>query len=237
VTPAVDIEALLAAPPALHVDSAGNPVPFESDLRILRLIARSVGEGSRTLETGGGLSTLVFTVRGCEHTCVVPWTEEVDRIRRWCADNGVPDETLAFATARSEEALPALGDDAPLDLVLIDGGHGFPTPFIDWWYAGRRLRPGGLLIIDDTHLWTGAVLRDFLDEQPGWTLVERLPMRAAVFRREDGGDAEFDEWVHQPYVVRRSYERGARNAVRKAVKAADLVRREGLSGLRAARRR
>jgi predicted O-methyltransferase YrrM len=232
----VDLEALLADPPSLHIDAAGRPVPFEADLRVLRLIAASVGEGSRTLETGGGLSTLVFVLTGCEHTCVVPFREEVQRIRAWCSRNAVADDRLTFATARSEDALPHL-DPSPLDLVLIDGGHGFPTPFVDWWYAGRRLRPGGLLVIDDTHLWTGAVLRDFLDEQPGWTLVQRLPMRAAVFRREPGADADFDEWVHQPYVVRRSFHAGPRGAIRKAVRGADLLRREGLDGLRARLRR
>jgi hypothetical protein len=116
--------------------------------------------------------------------------------------------------------------------VLIDGGHGFPTPFVDWYYAGKRLKAGGLLIIDDTHLWTGAVLRNFLTEQPGWTLVENFAMRSAVFRR-DTVDDHFDEWVHQPYVVKRSFHSGARGLVRKAARGADLVRREGIGGIRA----
>jgi predicted O-methyltransferase YrrM len=225
----VDLETLLASPPSLHLDPEGRPVPFEADPRMLRLIAASVHDGARTLETGAGLSTLVFAVAGCEHTCVVPFVEEVERIRGWCEASGVPAGRLRFETARSEAVLPSLGD-GPLDLVLIDGGHGFPTPFVDWWYAGRRLRVGGTLIVDDTHLWTGAVLRDFLAEQPAWEMVEKLPMRAAVFRRA-AEDPAHEEWVDQPYVVKRSFAFGARGRVRQAVRAADVVRREGLGAL------
>jgi predicted O-methyltransferase YrrM len=233
----VDVETLLANPPSLHVDPEGRPVPFEADPRMLRRIAASVGEGSRTLETGAGLSTLVFAVAGCEHTCVVPFVEEVERIRGWCEGNGVPTEKLRFEVARSEEVVPRLADDGPLDLVLIDGGHGFPTPFVDWWYAGRRLKVGGTLIIDDTHLWTGAVLRDFLAEQPAWELVEKLPMRAAIFRRV-APDPQHEEWVDQPYVVKRSFAFGARGLVRQAARSADIVRRDGLgSFVREARAR
>jgi predicted O-methyltransferase YrrM len=222
----VDVETLLANPPSLHLDPSGRPVPFEADPRMLRRIASSVRDGSRTLETGAGLSTLVFAVAGCEHTCVVPFVEEVERIRGWCEANGVPTDRLRFETARSEEVVPRLARDGLLDLVLIDGGHGFPTPFVDWWYAGRRLRVGGLLIIDDTHLWTGAVLRDFLAEQPAWEVVEVLPMRAAVLRRV-AEDPAHEEWVDQPYVRRRSFAFGARGRVRQAVRVLDLVRREG----------
>ena len=227
----MDVATLLSDPPALHLDAAGNPVPFEADHRVLRLIADAVGPGSRTLETGGGLSTLVFAVSGCEHTCVVPFEIEAQRISAWCREHGVSTERLRFETKRSEDALPHL-DATELDLVLIDGGHGFPTPFVDWYFAGKRLREGGLLVIDDTHLWTGAVLRDFLTEQPGWSLQENFAMRSAVFRR----DAIFDgheEWVDQPYVVKRSFHTGSRGLVRRVVRGADLLRREGPAGLRA----
>jgi predicted O-methyltransferase YrrM len=231
----VDLDTLLSNPPALHLDAAGNPVPFEADLRVLRRIADAVGPGSRTLETGGGLSTLVFAVRGCEHTCVVPFETEVQRITAWCREHGVPTENLRFETRRSEEALPQL-EPTELDLVLVDGGHGFPTPFVDWWYAGRRLRAGGLLVIDDTHLWTGAVLRDFLAEQPGWTLQETFAMRAAIVRRDAVLEGH-EDWVDQPYVVKRSFHQGARGTVRRGVRGLDLLRREGPAALRERLRR
>jgi hypothetical protein len=142
-------------------------------------------------------------------------------------------DQLTFVHDRSEAALPRL-DPTPLDLVLIDGGHGFPTPFVDWQYAGLRLREGGVLIVDDTHLWTGAVLRDFLDAQPGWEPLERLPMRVAAFRRTSVATTH-EDFVDQPYVLRRSYHSGPRGALRRAVRGADVLRREGMSGVSRAR--
>ena len=32
--------------------------------------------------------------------------------------------------------------DRPLDVVFVDGGHGFPVPMIDWFYGAGRLRRG-----------------------------------------------------------------------------------------------
>jgi hypothetical protein len=221
----MDLDGLLAAPPALHVDAEGRPVRLEVSPVLLRRVDEAVVAGSRTLETGIGLSTVLFALKGATHTCVAPWGTDIQRLRDWCAGAGIDTSGLTFCQGRSEDVLPAL-DRTPLDAVLIDGGHGFPAPFIDWWYAGRRLVPGGTLFVDDTQLWTGAVLRDFLSEQPEWDLVERLPMRAAVLRRVAADDPErFEEWVHQPYVVRRSWIHGWRGLVRRAVRGGELVRR------------
>jgi predicted O-methyltransferase YrrM len=221
----VDLGHLFAHPPAIHLDDEGRPRKIAASHALLRRVADSIEPGSRTLETGIGLSTLVFAVKGAEHTCVAPFHQEIDRVKEWCAGAGVDLSKVTFCQGRSEKVLPTL-PETPLDAVLIDGGHGFPAPFIDWWYAGRRLVPGGKLFVDDTQLWTGAVLRDFLAEQPEWDLVERLPMRAAVLRRAAADDPDrFDEWVHQPYVARRSWTHGWRGVARRGVRGVDLVRR------------
>ena len=46
----------------------------------------------------------------------------------------------------------------PLDFVLIDGGHGFPTPMLDWFYGAGRLRRGGVAVFDDVQLPAVAML-------------------------------------------------------------------------------
>jgi hypothetical protein len=221
----VDLQGLLANPPGTHVSMAtGERLPWQVAPRVLELIDASVGPESRTLETGAGVSTALFALKGCRHTCVVPWTSERDRLLAWGDETGVSFENVTFECAPSEEVLPRL-ESEPLDFVLIDGGHGFPTPFIDFFYAGRRLRRGGLLVVDDTQIWTGRVLHGFLKDQPGWELVEELRMRTTVFRRTEEPGNGLQEWNEQPYVQRHSFDGGARGLVRKALRGADRIRR------------
>ena len=189
------------------------------------MIDETVAEGAATLETGAGLSTVLFALKGADHTCVVPFGTQIARIRAWCESASVSLERVEFCQGRSEDVLPGLGD-SPLDLVLIDGGHAFPIPFIDWQYAGRRLRPGGLLIVDDTQLWTGRVLRGFLVAEPGWELTESHPLRSAIFRRT-GQPGPIADWTDQPYVARRSFESAPGRVVRRGVRAVDYLRTGG----------
>jgi Methyltransferase domain len=219
----VDLQGLLANPPGTHLSKeTGKPLPWQIAPRVLEIVDASVDPESHTLETGAGVSTALFALKGCAHTCVVPWTSERDRLQAWGADSGVSFERVRFECAPSEEVLPRL-DQRPLDFVLIDGGHGFPTPFIDFFYAGRRLRRGGLLAIDDTQIWTGRVLHKFLAEQPGWEIVEELRLRSTVFRRTAEPDAGLQEWNEQPFVRSRSFAGGARGLVRKAMRGGERV--------------
>jgi len=196
----VELADLLAAQPRLH-RAGDRQVSFALPDEVLRFIDSAVGEGYRTIETGAGVSTVLFALKGTEHTCVVPFTSEVEDISRWCADADISTERVRFEVGSSEHVLPML-HRSPLDLVLIDGAHAFPIPFIDWYYAGRRLRLGGKLVIDDTNLWTGSVLREFLRDQPGWDLLWELEGRSVVFERS--GDEDPPYWLDQPYVVKRS---------------------------------
>ncbi|HEV3229141.1 MAG TPA: class I SAM-dependent methyltransferase [Solirubrobacteraceae bacterium] len=225
----MELKDLLANRPLVHGESA-SPYAMGLDEEILAFIDDHVRDSMHTLETGAGVSTALFAVKGSEHTCVVPSATEIERITAWCAAAGVSTDRITFHAARSEELLPRLAP-TELDLVLIDGSHGFPAPFIDWFYAGRRLREGGILIVDDTEVWTGAVLKRFLQEEPGWRLISRVPMRTAVFRRESGGGSR-EEWVDQPFVVRRSWTHGVRRVIRNGVRFAYLVRRRRWNRLR-----
>jgi predicted O-methyltransferase YrrM len=187
----------LAEVPSIH---GGGTITWGLGEDALRFLDATVGSGARTLETGSGLSTLVFAFKGAVHTCITPDGDEIERLRRYCAERGVSTERLAFVAEKSQEALPRL-DVRDLDLVLVDGGHGFPVPFLDWFFAARKLKVGGIVIVDDTQLWTGEVLRDFLLAEPEWRLEARFA-RGAAFRKV--GEKVEKEWNEQPYVFDRS---------------------------------
>jgi predicted O-methyltransferase YrrM len=151
--------------------------------------------GLRTLETGLGISTALFADLGCEHSCVVGDADQVERLRAW-ADGKVSLDRVSFYTQPSYEVLPGL--DGPLDLVLIDGGHGYPHPIIDWFYTARRLVPGGTMIVDDTQLPS---IRDylirFLEEDPRWERIDGST-RWVAYRRDDHDLVE--EWDQQTFL-------------------------------------
>src|SRR4051812_19996956 len=177
------LQDVLADPPLVHEWMSTDGLMTHGLLPdALAYLEATVTPGQRTLETGSGLSTITFALRGAEHTCIVPDPAEPERIRAYCQRRGIDTGGLRFHVAPSERALPTLQLD-PLDLVLIDGSHSFPQVFIDWLYVQTALKVGGTLIVDDVHIWTGKVLRDFLRSEPEWELEERWAGRTATFRK------------------------------------------------------
>ena len=76
-----------------------------------------------------------------------------------------------FIIDKSEVALPRI-KEADFQLALIDGRHGFPQPFLDYYYLAGVLKLGGYLVVDDLHIWTCEMLMNYLDEDKmNWRLV------------------------------------------------------------------
>ena len=201
--PAKTLDDLLADPPLVHGPEGSNELLTHGLVETaLRWIEGNVRAGDRTLETGSGLSTCLFAMKGTKHTCITPQQQEVDRLLEWCRAHDVPTDGLDFRVDVSERVLPAL-DTGALDLVLIDGSHSFPQVFIDWFYVAEHLEVGGHLVVDDVHVWTGRILRGFLLAEPEWDMVKEFSGRTVCFRKT----AEVDPnrlWTDQPFVWKRT---------------------------------
>jgi hypothetical protein len=197
------VRELLADPPLVHEwMSTGGLMTHGLLPEALSFIESTINPGQRTLETGSGLSTVAFALRGAQHTCITPDAAETERLRGYCESHGIDTSGLTFHVSPSERVLPTL-DLELLDLVLIDGSHSFPHVFIDWFYVQHALKVGGTLVVDDVHIWTGKVLRDFLLAEPEWTLTERWAGRTVAFRKVAEVSTGKD-WADQPYVWRRT---------------------------------
>jgi predicted O-methyltransferase YrrM len=212
------IDELLAHPPVLHGHVTHGLVA--DALRWIGTLPRPL----RTLETGCGMSTLVFAARGDRHLCITPAQSEADAVRAYCDQHGIDAGGVTFQLEQSETALPSL-DRGRLDLVLIDGSHAFPTVFVDWLYTVPHLEVGGTLVIDDVHLWTGKILRDFLAAEPEWEIVDEWLGRTTALRKL--GDAPYRDWYEQQFVLRRSTPTRTRLRM-----SASLLRRGDVSTLR-----
>jgi len=200
----ITVEELLADPPKLHAPSS-RPAELTNRWKLsdeeLLFISRHVDKSSRTLETGAGCSTILFAMLGSWHACIVPDQPLVDRILAFCNEKQIPTANLNFIVDISERALPRL-NDRDVDLALIDGRHGFPQPFIDWYYAADLLKVGGCVIIDDLHIWVCQMLMDFLLSEEDWKLVHES-LGGCAFQKL-GNSAHNKEWAFQPFITKRS---------------------------------
>lgn len=188
-------QALKRENPAFH--GPGGKYHWSLSDDVLQWLFETVAEGQRTLETGCGYSTLIFALKGAEHTVISPVAEEHQRIRSWGEAHGVDFSKVRFVAAKSEDVLPKLGPE-PLDIVLIDGWHAFPAPFIDWFFTCSKLAVGGRMIVDDTQILACRVLRDFLEKEAGrWSLECRFN-RTDIFRKLQEQMFEGD-WREQPW--------------------------------------
>jgi len=166
--------------PSIHPKAPGEVWSTSTDC--YRFVAEHCPPGARTLETGLGVSTVLFALWGAEHRCIVPEPRQVARCIEYCRTHEIALDRVRFEVGFSWELLPTL-EIGDLDLYLIDGGHAFPDPVIDWFYGAKWLRSGGLLIIDDLQMPAVVQLSWFLDNDPRWTNLARTEKWAA-YRRE-----------------------------------------------------
>lgn len=188
------IGAMAEDPPAVHVGAPQGVWAAAGDC--LEFLAARVTSATRSLETGCGATTVLFAAAGAHHTAVFLDESEGAGVRTWCDAHGVPTTGVTFLAGSSSERLPTLAP-GDLDLVMIDGCHGFPFPQLDWYYAAAHLVDGGVLIVDDTQLAAPYELKRFLDHDPRWESLQ-VGSQWAAYRRRGSGPLD-EEWTEQPF--------------------------------------
>lgn len=184
------VDQVAASPPVVHPD-APNGAVWNTELSCYELMARHVRPGARTLETGAGMSTVLFAAWACQHVAVVPFQNEVDAVVGYCDAHCIPRDSLHFDVRPSEVALPELSSVAALDLVFIDGCHGFPMPIIDWFYGAQLLRRDGILVFDDVQLpQVRSLIDSFIGRDDRWQGVAVTGKWMAFRRMSEGPLAE-----------------------------------------------
>ena len=91
--------------------------------------------------------------------------------RRLLIEAGV-EELVEFYEDRSDLILPKLaGEGRQFDFAFIDGDHNFEAVFLDVVFVDRLLKPGGVVVLDDT--WSHPVLMscNFLEAYYHYTPV------------------------------------------------------------------
>lgn len=179
---------------------AGGTITWSIEKELIDYLESHLRPNAKTAETGIGISTLLFASKQSDHTVIAPNEDEFQRICSMANRAGISTDTITFLCGNSEEVLPNC-DFGDLDVALIDGGHGFPVPFVDWMFLAKKLRVGGWIIVDDIQIWTGEVLRDFMAADHAWRHVRTFG-KAVIFQKLTNDILQ--DWGGQPYVVSQS---------------------------------
>ncbi|MCW2276429.1 hypothetical protein GJ654_19365 [Rhodoblastus acidophilus] len=206
----VEFEKLLADLPQLHTwddgktwNSGGLTPPL---LRGIAEILAKLPEGFRVLETGAGNSTLAFLIcRAQSVLSIAPDAGLFERIKRVAKERSIDDSALKPVVAFSEDVLPSLAKAAKstgelVDFALIDGGHGWPTVFVDFCYAMEMLKSGGYLMIDDIQIYTVKQLVRLLNESKEFSLISNLK-KSLIFKKTTE-NTRMTDFGGQPYIRR-----------------------------------
>lgn len=198
--------------PLLHTWNNGetwNTGGFNrSQLRKMHDLVESRYEGRSVsvIESGAGNSTITFLHLDLNRlVSIAPSRSLENRIREYCVTHNIDAAPLDFRADRSECQLPAiaLSTATPnFDVALIDGGHGWPTVFVDFCYFNMMLGTGGLLLLDDTQLHSVAELSRLLDKQVEYELRDRWGKLEVWEKMSD--EKFFADHNKQPYIVEKS---------------------------------
>ncbi len=220
------IDAVMEDPPRVH-DGAPSGV-WGTSVACYQFIADHLSEDGVTLETGLGISTVLLGSWAASHTCVVSTRGQVDALDTYTRERGLVSRTR-FEVGDSTKVLPSLELPA-LDLFLIDGGHGFPVPVIDWYYGSATLKVGGIVVVDDANVpAVDAYLIRYLRADPRWGDVAG-DHKWRAFRKE-AEIPSHEEWPDQAFL-------GApRQPGRTRLKSAVHRRLSGTRGVEPLRRR
>jgi predicted O-methyltransferase YrrM len=141
---------------------------------------------SRTLEIGlgYGVSTLFICdgliENGDEsamHVAVDPFQSSrfANCGLQFLAEAGVA-QLVEHHPESSQLALPRFVLEGKLfDLAFVDGDHRFDSVFVDLYYVGRLVRPGGVVMLDDYQLPAIERAASFFTSNVRWTLEEFSP--------------------------------------------------------------
>ena len=181
----------------IHAELDPSLTSWAADLDMMEVMQSYIRPGMQTLETGCGHSTVMFAMSGARHRCVTPAREETERVQKFLRERGIDDSRVEFMIGCSQEELTKLPADLRLDLVFIDGGHFFPVPAIDWYYADAHLKEGGILVLDDLRIPTVRMVYDFMKVDRNWEFLQ-LVSDTAYFRKRLYAP-NLHDWIEQDY--------------------------------------
>jgi hypothetical protein len=200
--------------PGLHSAGTFSPRTFEAIAQ-----AASNRPIRNSAETGSGASTLLISHLSGHHTVFASdgGSGSVSNVRR---SPLLRPNVVTFVEGPTQATLPRHCFTDKLQLVLIDGPHGYPFPDLEYYFLYPHLEAGALLILDDIHIPTVHNLFQFLRRDAMFEL-DRVVQTTAFFTRTHAPtfDPLGDGWWQQNYNSRPLLRYTWRDEIRKLVPA------------------
>lgn len=156
----------------------------------------------RSVETGAGKSTILLSHLSDHH--MVFAVDDGGSLTKTRASALLHHGVVEFVEGPTQHTLMAHEFSEPLQLVFIDGPHGFPFPNMEYWKLYPHLEARGLLALDDIHIPTIRQLFDFLREDEMFSLIETVGKTAFFERTQAPAFSPVEDgWWLQRYNARR----------------------------------
>jgi hypothetical protein len=163
---------------------------YASNLRIMH-----------SAETGVGKSTLLLSHLSQRHTVfAIDDSGTNGSLSKTRTSPLLKRDTVDFVTGPTQLVLPGHKFVDRLQLVFIDGPHGYPFPELEYYFFYQHLDENALLIIDDIHIPTIFRLFSFLREEAMFDFLG-VASTTAFFRRNSSPlfNPIGDGWEQQNY--------------------------------------
>lgn len=189
-------------PPDWHLSGPMSKVVLQAMFRHIE----GLGVLRHSAETGSGKTTLLFSQLSEDHTVfALDCGQSISRVK------GCPlfkQETVTYIEGPSQLTLPRYTFIHKLQVVLINGPHGYPFPDLEYYYFYPHIAEGGLLLIDDINIPTIARMLEIIGAGSMFELIEVVEY-TAFFRRTAAPviDPLGDSWELQGF-NRAHYEYG-----------------------------
>ena len=114
--------------------------------------------------------------------------------------SGFKAEKVSWVFGPTQETILSHRPSEPLDMVLIDGPHGYPFPELEYFFIWHLLKPGAILVLDDIHIPNIRAMYDFLCEDDMFYPLH-VVATTAFFQRTDAPafDRTGDNWWRQRF--------------------------------------
>ncbi len=165
--------------------------------------AEQIGTIHNSAETGSGKTTLLFS-----HISLSHFVFAVDAgngsVTQAKASPLLNSAVVTFVEGPTQVTLPHHMFTHELQMVLLDGPHGYPFPDLEYYYFYPVIQSGGLLLIDDIQIPSIGRMFDIIKAGDMFRLLEIIENTAFLQRT----DAQLiiptsDSWWLQAY--NRSY--------------------------------